>query len=250
MSDSQPKRIAVFGASSAIASAICRRLATSGAQFALVARRQEQLDVLVADLRIRGAAASFTHATDLQDSAPHPQLVADIAAEMGGIDVAILAHGILGDQAAAAASFAETRQVLEINFMSSISLLTELANQMEAARRGQIVVIGSVAGDRGRQSNYVYGTSKAALQTFCQGLRNRLTPAGVGVLLVKPGFVDTPMTAHIPKGPLFVSPDRVAADVIAAMGGKKDVIYTPWFWSPIMFVIRLIPESIFKRLKL
>jgi len=129
-------------------------------------------------------------------------------------------------------------------------LLTLLANRFEAQRHGTLAVIGSVAGDRGRQSNYVYGTAKGALAIFLQGLRNRLHPAGVRVLTVKPGFVDTPMTASFKKGPLWAAPEAVAAAIVAAVERGRDVIYTPWFWWGIMTLIKLVPERVFKKLKL
>ena len=125
-----------------------------------------------------------------------------------------------------------------------------LANYFEKRGEGTLAAISSVAGDRGRQSNYVYGTAKAAVNTYLQGLRNRLYSKGVHVLTIKPGFVDTPMTAHLRQGPLFASADRVARDIVKAIEKKKCIIYTPWFWRWIMLLIRLIPEPVFRRLKL
>jgi short-subunit dehydrogenase len=128
--------------------------------------------------------------------------------------------------------------------------LSILANYFEKRGEGTLAAISSVAGDRGRQSNYVYGTAKAAVNAYLQGLRNRLYSKGVHVLTIKPGFVDTPMTAHLKQGPLFASVDQVARDIVKAIEKKKCIIYTPWFWRWIMLVIRLIPESLFRRLKL
>ena len=169
---------------------------------------------------------------------------------MGGIDVALIAHGSLPDQAACAASVALTRRELEVNLLSVIDLLTLLAGRMESAGGGTLAVIGSVAGDRGRQSNYVYGTAKGALAIFLQGLAHRLAPTKVRVLTIKPGFVDTPMTAAFAKGPLWASPERVARDIERAIARGTRVLYTPWFWRWIMLVIRLVPTALFHRTKL
>jgi short-subunit dehydrogenase len=137
------------------------------------------------------------------------------------------------------------------NAVSIIALLTRFANIVEQQRRGTIAVISSVAGDRGRQSNYLYGSAKAALSTFCDGLRARLFKVGAHVVTIKPGFVATPMTAGLPlPGPLVATPEKVAGDIVRAIEKGKDVIYTPWFWWGIMLIIRSIPGRVFKRLSL
>lgn len=141
-------------------------------------------------------------------------------------------------------------EAIGVNFVSAASLLSHLANLMEKRRGGTIAVISSVAGDRGRQSNYVYGAAKAGLSAFASGLRNRLQKSGVSVVTIKPGFVDTPMTAHVKKGPLFATPEAVARGIVKAIDRRKDVVYVPGFWRPIMWLIRSIPERIFKRLSL
>jgi short-subunit dehydrogenase len=171
--------------------------------------------------------------------------------ELGGIDVALIAHGTLSDQKACEQDVKIAMRELSTNGLSVIALLTPLANLMEASKTGVIAVISSVAGDRGRPSNYVYGTAKAAVSTFCEGLRARLFKSGVHVLTIKPGFVDTPMTAGMPlPGPLVATPDRVAGDIVRAVERKKDSIYTPWFWSAIMLIIRSVPRFLFKRASL
>jgi short-subunit dehydrogenase len=129
-------------------------------------------------------------------------------------------------------------------------MLTPIADFFEKQKHGVITVISSVAGDRGRQSNYIYGSAKAGLSVYLDGLRNRLYSAGVAVVTIKPGFVDTPMTAHLKKGFLFASPEKVARDILRAIEKRKCVVYTPWFWRWIMFVIKSIPETIFRKLKL
>jgi decaprenylphospho-beta-D-erythro-pentofuranosid-2-ulose 2-reductase len=136
------------------------------------------------------------------------------------------------------------------NCTSVISLLTILADYFEQQRRGCIAVISSVAGDRGRQSNYVYGAAKGAVTVFLQGLRNRLHKSGVAVITIKPGTVDTPMTASLKKGLLFASASSVGQGIYAAMKNRKEIVYLPWYWRPIMFIVRSIPEPIFKKLSL
>lgn len=248
--DLNQARIAIFGAGSAIAAALAKRLAARGARLALAARDAGQLDVLAADLNVRGVKQVSVCAGSLTDHESQRALLSQADSALGGIDIAVLAWGVLGDNELAAKDFRAAREILEVNFLSYVSLMTELSNYFESRGGGQIVVLGSVAGDRGRRSNYVYGTSKAAVETFCEGLRNRLASRNVHVLLVKPGMVDTPMTAHMPKGPLFATPDKVAADIENAMRRGKDTIYSPVFWRPVMTVIRAIPERIFKKLKL
>jgi decaprenylphospho-beta-D-erythro-pentofuranosid-2-ulose 2-reductase len=244
------KKVLVLGATSAIAQATVRRLAARGASLYLVARNAERLDAVARDARTRGASRVETEAVDLDDFARHEPMIDRAARALGGLDGALLAHGVLGDQERAQRSYAETEKVLRTNFLSAVSLLTPLANRFEAQRAGTLVVISSVAGDRGRQSNYVYGASKGALSVFLQGLRNRLAPAGVAVVTVKPGFVDTPMTAGMKKNALFASPDAVARGLLHAADTRRDEVYLPDFWRPLMFVIRSIPERVFKRLKL
>lgn len=244
------KRVLVLGATSAIAQATCRLLAARGASLFLVARNPAQLDAVAADLRTRGAARVGTRVLDLDDLASHAPLVEEAARTLDGLDGALLAHGVLGDQKRAEASWDEAQRILTTNFLSAASLLTHLANRFEAQRAGTLVAISSVAGDRGRQSNYVYGASKGALSVWLQGLRNRLARSGVAVVTVKPGFVDTPMTAGVPKNRLFASPDQVARGILRAADRHADVAYVPGFWRLIMLVIKLVPERIFKRLSL
>jgi short-subunit dehydrogenase len=164
--------------------------------------------------------------------------------------VVLIAHGTLTDQAKAQADAAYALQEVDTNGLSVISLMALAANQFEAQQRGSIAVISSVAGDRGRQSNYVYGSAKALVSAFASGLRQRMAKCGVQVLTIKPGFVDTPMTAHLPKGALWAQPDQVAKDICSAIDKKKHILYTPGFWRIIMLIIKHIPEFVFVKLKL
>ena len=184
------------------------------------------------------------------DDATHEAVASVPERALGGIDGVLMAHGVLGDQQEAEKSWLAASKILHTNFVGPASLLTHVANLLEEKRAGTIVVISSVAGDRGRQSNYVYGASKGGLTTWLQGLRNRLAPKGVRVLTVKPGFVDSPMTAHLPKNALFAKPEAIASGIMRAVAMKRNVVYLPFIWWPIMTVVRAVPEFLFKRLKL
>jgi decaprenylphospho-beta-D-erythro-pentofuranosid-2-ulose 2-reductase len=245
-----PQRVFVFGATSAIAMATQRRLCELGStSFFLVGRHVDRLEAVAADLRARGASLVITAAADLDDTASHPSLIAQGIEVLQGMDLALLAHGVLGDQLQAETSYPATEAILVTNVLSPISLLTWLANYCEREKHGCLAVISSVAGDRGRQSNYVYGSSKAALTAFLSGLRNRLHKSGVQVLTIKPGFVATPMTAHMKLGPLAATPEQIADGIVKAIRQRRDVVYLPWFWRIILGIIKAIPERIFKGLK-
>jgi short-subunit dehydrogenase len=220
----------------------------SGARFFLVARNAEKLNAVAADLRTRGATNVATHVMDLDNTAAHATMLAAAAENLGTIELALLAHGILGDQQQAEASYPVAEAILGTNFMAPVSLITWLANYFESTHQGTLAVISSVAGDRGRRSNYVYGASKGALNIFLDGVRNRIDREGVHVLTIKPGFVATPMTAHLPQGPLFAQPSKVASGIFRAIEKRKDVVYVPGFWALIMLIIRMIPRRIFKKL--
>ena len=241
-------RTLIIGATSSIAQETARLLATEGASFFLTARNPERLQAVADDLGCRGAAFAHTTVMDAMDFERHEEGVETAFETLGGVDLAIIAHGLLPDQNACQESHEEIRKTYEVNTLSVFSLLTHIARRMEAVQGGTILVISSVAGDRGRPSNYVYGSSKAALDAFLQGLRSRLDSLGVRVITVKPGFVDTPMTQHMKKGFLWAEPEQIASGIVRAVRGSRDVVYLPWFWRWIMLVVRLIPERIFKKL--
>ena len=245
-----PKKILVLGATSGIAEATCRVWARQGASLFLVGRNSAKLEVVAADLRVRGAAEVYTAVVDLDDTARHPELLAHAVNTLTGLDVAYLAHGVLGDQAAAEQDFHVAEQILHTNLISAVSLLTWLANFCTQRRSGVLAVISSVAGDRGRKSNYLYGASKAGLSAFLGGLRNRVDREGVTVLNIKPGPVKTAMTINMPGSHKFADVNKVAATIVKAIEGKRDTLYVPFQWQPIMFVIRHIPERVFKKLNL
>ena len=244
------RRVLIVGATSAIAAETARAYAAYGARLFLTGRNPERLQAVAADLAVRGASAVETAVLDVTDRRRAGEVMDAAWTAFGGLDVALLAHGVLPDQARCQSSAEEAVAALEVNFVSTVALLTPLANRFEGARAGCIAVITSVAGDRGRQSNYVYGAAKGGLDRFLEGLRNRLFHSGVAVITLKPGFVDTPMTAGRPQGPLFASARRVGRAVHRAIERRRDVAYIPWFWRPIMAVIRGLPEAAFKRLRL
>jgi short-subunit dehydrogenase len=244
------KKILVLGATSGIAEATCRIWAAEGASLFLVARNQEKLSAVAADLKTRGAAYVDTAVTDLDDTTQHPALLAHAINSLGGMDVAYLTHGILGDQAKAEQDFETAAQILHTNFVSVVSLLTWLANFCVQRHAGVLAVISSVAGDRGRKSNYLYGASKAGLTAFLGGLRNRVDREGVTVLNIKPGPVRTAMTSHMPGAEKMADVNKVAQTIVKAIDGRADEVYVPFQWQPIMFVIRHIPERVFKKLNL
>jgi len=239
----------IIGATSGIAQALAGRLAASGAALFLAGRSGEKLDLMARDLRLRHGARVEALALTFEETGGHAAVARRAWEWLDGMDAAFICHGTLIDQKMCERDFDEALRSFQINLLSVVSFAGDLANRMETAGRGSLVVISSVAGDRGRQSNYAYGSAKAGLTTFLQGLRNRLFPSGVRVLTVKPGYVDTPMAAHI-RSLLKVSADHAARDILTATEKGRDVLYTPWFWRPIMLVLRLIPECIFKRLKL
>lgn len=245
------RKVLIVGATSAIAQATARLFAARGDHLFLAGRAADRLDMVRQDLKVRGAGSVEVVALDANERARHEALLEAAERAMGGLDTVLIAHGVLSDQKACEASVERMLADIETNALGVIALLTLIANRFEARRAGTIAVISSVAGDRGRKSNYVYGSAKGMVTLFLQGLRNRLAGAGVQVLTIKPGFVDTPMTAGIAKGgPLWATPDTIAAGIVAAIEKGRDVVYLPWFWRPIMLIIRLIPERVFKRLSL
>jgi hypothetical protein len=244
------RKTLIIGATSAIAQATARCFAAEGDALFLVARNADKLAATANDLMTRGAASINTETLDVLDYDRHKVVVDAAVEKLGGLDVVLIAHGSLPDQKDCEQSADYTRKEFAVNALSTISLLTYLANYFEENGQGTIAVISSVAGDRGRQSNYIYGSAKGAVTIFLQGLRNRMHKSGVHVITVKPGFVDTPMTAAFDKGFIWADPDQIAARIISAIKNKYDEVYAPWYWRVIMQVIRAIPERVFKRLNL
>lgn len=242
--------VLIIGATSAIAHETAKCFARDGAQLFLAGRTAEKLTAEANDLKVRGATLVETFLLDVNDLERHQDLLDRATEALGGLDMLLIAHGTLGDQRKCEQSVEETIKEINTNALSVISLLTLSANYFARQGRGCIAVISSVAGDRGRQSNYVYGAAKAAVSTFLQGLRNRLAKSGVAVVTIKPGLIDTPMTASIKKGLLTAQPRGVGESIYRAMQQGKEVVYLPWFWRPIMFIVRSIPEPVFKKLSM
>lgn len=239
------QRVLILGATSAIASEVARIHAGRGDHLFLVGRSEAKLSELAR--RCEGSSVT-TAKRDFTELEKNAELVDDAFELLGGVDTALIAHGDLGDQLATERSFDDAERTLRTNLLSVISLLIPLANRMEAARRGRIGVITSVAGDRGRPRNYTYGTAKGALNIYLQGLRSRLYPAGVSVTTLKLGPVDTPMTHHHPKHALFGKPPEVARGIVHALDRGVPEAYVPSFWRVIMPIVKETPEVLFQRL--
>jgi decaprenylphospho-beta-D-erythro-pentofuranosid-2-ulose 2-reductase len=243
--------VLIVGPTSDIGRAIAQVLAAQGRSLILGGRDRDEMQRIASDLRVRHAVAVREEHFDALDFASHREFFARCCAgdELAGV---IACHGYMVDQALADVDPAQASRTIDVNFKSYVSLLAHVAAHFEQRRAGFICALSSVAGDRGRQSNYTYGAAKAGLSAYLQGLRNRLAPLGVPVTTVKPGFVDTAMTWGLlkPGSPLVASPARVAHDIVRAIDRRRDVVYTPWFWRWIMLVIRSIPEAVFKRLRL
>ena len=244
------KRILIIGATSAIAEHCARIWAAEGDALHLVARNEQHVQVIASDLKVRGASEVTTYVTDLNNMDKHEELLDVADAALGGVDIVLIAHGTLSNQKSCELSVKETLAEIQTNALSTISLLTLIANRFEAKQSGIICVISSVAGDRGRASNYVYGSAKAMVTTFTSGLRQRLNKSNVSVVTIKPGFVDTPMTSEFKKGFLWAKPYAVAALIVKSIDNKKAEVYAPTFWRLVMVIIKLIPSSVFKRFEI
>ncbi|SEM34059.1 Short-chain dehydrogenase [Luteibacter sp. UNCMF331Sha3.1] len=244
------QRVLIIGATSAIAEATARLYAERGARLHLVARNRPKLDAIADDLLVRGAPEVTHAALDVGDFSAHAAVIDEAWRALGDVDVVLVAHGTLPDQAACESSVDTALAEFAVNGTSTIALLTLIANRMQTAGRGTIAVISSVAGDRGRASNYLYGSAKAAVSTFLSGLRQRMAKHGVDVVTIKPGFVDTPMTRDFKKGALWAKPEVIAEGIVHAVDKGRPVAYLPWFWFGVMTIIRCIPEFLFKRLSL
>jgi hypothetical protein len=241
------RKILILGATSVIAQETSKIFAAQGDALFLAARNETRLKIVVSDLLALGAPKVGMSCLDLTETARHAEALAEAERFLGGLDTVFLAYGTLGDQTACEESFENARREIETNFTSAVSWLTLAANRFEKQGYGTIAAISSVAGDRGRPANYVYGSAKAALSTFLSGLRGRLYKKGVSVLTIKPGYVDTPMVAKIPNKLLVAKPEVVARGIVRAIEKKKDVVYLPWFWRGILFAVKLVPEPIFKK---
>jgi len=242
------KSIAIIGATSAIAHGVAKLYAKENARFALVARNEQNLAVVAQDLHARSASYVSTHVSDLKDPSLHDGIVDYVVGDLGAVDIVILAHGLLKEQAEIDHDADATMEIFAVNATSMISLAHRFGCALEKQGSGSLVGLSSVAGERGRRVLYAYGSAKSAVTAFLSGMRGRYLPLGINVLTVLPGPVDTPMTSGR-KLPLMASVDEVAIDIKNAIDSRKHVLYTPGFWRIIMAILRAIPEGIFQRAK-
>jgi decaprenylphospho-beta-D-erythro-pentofuranosid-2-ulose 2-reductase len=244
-------RLIIVGATSDIAREVARHYADKGAQFVLLARNGEDLRRCAADLVVRGAADVTAIEADFANLDGLPALIDQAWSKYDGADIALIAYGSLPDQNQARTNASQLRNALAINFVSPCLVLSLLASKYEQQGSGTLAAITSVAGDRGRGSNFIYGAAKGGLQRLLEGLRHRLFASGVAVIDIRPGFVASKMTRHLnSNGILWAKPERIAEDISRAISRRKAVVYTPWFWSPIMMVVTALPRAIFHRTSL
>ncbi|HZB44716.1 MAG TPA: SDR family oxidoreductase [Pyrinomonadaceae bacterium] len=242
--------VLILGATSAIARGAASAFAARGHALYLAGRDREELERIAADLRLRHHAEVLHGHFDAEDYAGHGAFVERVREETGGLHGVLLAFGYLAGRADARGA-EEGAATIARNLTGAVSVLEHCAAVLESQDSGGFIIgVSSVAGDRGRQSNYLYGAAKGGLSVYLQGLRNRLHPAGVRVLTVKPGFVDTRMTYGMPGLFLVARPASVGEAIVRALERGRDVVYVPWFWRYVMLAVKLIPEPVFKRLKL
>jgi len=245
----QLQKAIVVGASSGIGEATAKRLCAEGASVALLARRKEDLDRVAADIEKSGKGKAFVHVHDVTHFDEVPELFEKIVAELGGLDVIVYAAGVMPKIDESEYAFAKDRQMIEVNLLGAMAWLNPAAAKFEAQHQGTIVGISSIAGERGRRGNPGYCTSKAAFSTYLESLRNRLARYGVNVVTIKPGFVDTAMTAGVPGLFWLIKPEQAAQSSLAlARRGSGAQGFVPWRWSLVAMVVRSIPSFIFRRL--
>lgn len=242
------KNVLILGATSDIAQAVARRFATEGWSLTLAAVEPELLGPIAGDLQVRSEADIQTLAFDATDFASHSTMYESLETKP---DAVVCVFGYMGDQVLARTDFSEVQKTIEINYLGAVSILNMVAEDFENRGDGSIIGISSVAGDRGRQSNYIYGSAKAGFTAYLSGLRNRLAKSGVHVMTVKPGFCRTKMTEGIEfPAALTASPEQVAHDIFRGLQNKRNTVYSLWMWRWVMLIIRHIPEFIFKKLHL
>lgn len=244
-------RVIILGATSAIAEATARLYAKEGADLLLVGRQADRLAAIAADLKLRGATRADIIVRDLAEMKEIDTAFAHFVTTLDGVDLILLAYGLLGDQAKAEHDLVLTDTLLHVNFNSAVAWALAAAGTLERQGHGTLVVLGSVSGDRGRRANFVYGAAKAELAALVEGISHRFANTGPRAVIVKPGPTITPMTEGFDrKGLLWATPEQIAAVIrrVADHGGP--VAYAPWFWRVIMLIIRFLPASIFNRLNI
>ena len=248
------KNIIIIGATSAISQAVAKQLLTEDVCFHLVARNKDKLDIVANDLVARGCSNTICYYLDFNELSEHKQIVEKISKNVNVIDILFVCYGVMYSQQDCEVDVIKAVEQVHSNYTTTVSLLVLFSQLMSKQSTEQdnrtIAVVSSVAGDRGRKSNYIYGSAKAGLTTFLEGLRYKLYDKGINVLTIKPGFVDSPMTADIDKGALWASTDQVAKYIVKGIEKKKSVIYVPPFWFFIMTIIKMIPAFIFRKLNI
>ncbi|MFN3781539.1 MAG: SDR family NAD(P)-dependent oxidoreductase [Candidatus Kapaibacteriota bacterium] len=243
------KKILVLGGYSGIAQAVLEILAKEDTTLYLVGRSQEKLNIVQEHLQSIGNSTIFTKSLDLNNLETHKRLLEESIQQMKGLDILFVCYGILPDQKELEQNPPNVVENYYTNAISTIHFVSLATNYFEEKNNGTIAVVTSVAGDRGRKSNYFYGSAKSCLDTFLEGLRHRLFKTNVKVITIKPGVVDTPMTQNIQKKSLVAKPEKVAREIVDAINNNKEVVYTPWYWRYIMAIIKILPRSVFYRLE-
>lgn len=245
------KNAIIFGATSTIAKSVLNKLVSQNYNLYLFARNEVELLEVATNLRVRNPNVSInTGVFDAETSIGLEEDINVAFGKLGTVDLVFIAHGNLPNQLVCEDNLKAARSALQVNGLNVLEICHVVANKLKLQKSGVIAVISSVAGERGRQSNYIYGTAKGMINIYLQGLRNSLYKHNVHVLTIMPGFVDTKMTSEFKKGLLWASPNKVANDIIKAIEKRKNVIYTPWFWKYIMRIIKMIPETKFKKMGL
>lgn len=240
--------VLILGAASDMAVAIAKKYAAEGHAIQLAARNIQRLQPLLSDISIRYNTTCTAHEFDALNFNSHQAFFDQLPVKP---DITVCLFGYLGENETARANWAESEKIIHTNYTGAVSILNVVSNYYAAQKKGVIAGISSVAGERGRQSNYIYGSAKAGFTAYLSGLRNRMFPEHVHVVSVQPGFVYTRMTENLTLPPLLTAqPEQVANTVYKAVAGKKNVVYVKWFWRWIMLVIKSIPEFMFKKLKL
>jgi len=242
--------VLVLGATSRIAQQLGHRYAEAGHAVYIAARDTAECARIAADIAVRHEVPTASGMFDAIDFDSHPAFIAAVEDQLGPIEVAIVAFGEMGDQEVSQVNFSAAKKVIDINYTGAASLCEAIAARMEPRQRGAIVGITSVAGDRGRQSNYFYGSAKGAFTLYLGGLRNRLHASHVHVMTVRLGFVDTRMTFGMQTGIPIADPTDISERIAFHQAKGTNDVYLPRFWQGIMTIIRTIPEGIFKKLSL
>jgi decaprenylphospho-beta-D-erythro-pentofuranosid-2-ulose 2-reductase len=244
------KAILILGASSPIARAAAHAFAAQGHFLYLAGRDLVDLERIAADIKVRYQTEVSYGYFAAEDYDTHDLFLQRVVKQMHGLEGVLLAFGDLKEQKKSLIDFEYAKHLIEVNYVGACSILTHCCNYFGQKGKGFILALSSVAGDRGRQSNYVYGSAKGGLSLFLQGLRNRLQPTGVRVITIKLGLVDTSMTFGSVNSFLMITPQYAGKKIADSLNGWQDIVYIPWFWRYIMLLIKAIPESLFKRLKL